>query len=567
MNYNILARKWRPKNFSEVIGQENIIKLLTNSLNSNKIHHAYLFSGMQGIGKTTIARLFAKNLNCKNYITSTSCNTCSNCCDFKKSKFIDLIEVDAASKTKVEDIKEILDDINYLPVQGKFKIYLIDEVHMLSRYSFNSLLKILEEPPYHIKFLLATTDPQKIPLTILSRCLHLYLKPISINNIIKYLTKILIKESIKVDYKSLFLIAYHSNGSVRDALNLLDQAIAIGNNKINESIIHSILGILDINCALSLIESLLNYDGNKIFEQIDKFSKFNVNWDILLSNMLVLLHQISCYQLFPNNIITQNKDILYKIQILSLKIKPTDVQLYYQMIINGRKELPYAPSPRLGLEMTMLRMLTFTPNYLIIQKQDFDKIQTIKKKNLSNNKKLTNYFDKPKKIFLSKKNKNEINDINNHTLKNFTVSTYKVLRARLNILSNKKKLKIENDIYNKNTSIDNNKISTPLNKNQPTIINNNKANIYINSELSCNNTTNINNYVMNKKNLNTLKISKIDKNNNGNLLSKVELDTIKAKYGNNSVKIESLLLKNKNIKYIKDFFGATLDLNRIKFIK
>ncbi|ABF14156.1 DNA polymerase III, subunits gamma and tau [Baumannia cicadellinicola str. Hc (Homalodisca coagulata)] len=362
-SYKVLARKWRPQKFTDVVGQEHVITALTNSFLLGRIHHAYLFSGTRGVGKTTIARLLAKGLNCQDGITTNPCNKCNNCRDISQNSFIDLIEIDAASRTKVEDTREILDNLQYAPVYGRFKVYLIDEVHMLSRYSFNALLKTLEEPPVHIKFILATTDLHKIPMTILSRCLQFHLKPLSVNQICNQLKYILISEKIHVEQYALHLLARAADGSMRDALSLTDQAIAIGQGNISYKIVCMMLGTINAEQSILLLEALVSADSQRVMEYIAEFSTLSINWDKLLVDMLSLVHSIAMSQLLSTDINNTYyiDQILPRLRQLVQNIKQEDLQLYYQILLIGRKELPYAPDPRMGVEMTMLRALNFYP--------------------------------------------------------------------------------------------------------------------------------------------------------------------------------------------------------------
>ncbi|CUX95852.1 DNA polymerase III subunit tau [Candidatus Gullanella endobia] len=365
MSYQVLARKWRPKKFSDIVSQEHVLTALENSLSLGRIHHAYLLSGTRGIGKTTIARLLAKGLNCKIGITATPCGQCKNCLEIDQGCFIDLIEIDAASRTKVEDTRELLDNIQYSPAHARFKVYLIDEVHMLSRHSFNALLKTLEEPPAHVKFLLATTDPQKLPITLLSRCLQFYLKLINVDQIQNQLSFILKQEKIVSEPRALQLLARAANGSMRDALNLTEQAIAIGYGEVNTDTVSLMLGTINIKYPLALLEALANADGNEIMSQLSQYATHNIDWEGLLIEMLRLVHRLALYQLIPNQL--NNEDDLENtlhLRDLSRRFPPTDLQLYYQILLIGRKELPFAPDPRMGVEMTLLRAMAFQPNIM-----------------------------------------------------------------------------------------------------------------------------------------------------------------------------------------------------------
>ncbi|WP_411588327.1 DNA polymerase III subunit gamma/tau [Gilliamella sp. BG7] len=360
MSYQVLARKWRPKSFSEVVGQQHVLKILSNALSLGRVHHAYLFSGTRGVGKTSIARLLAKGLNCETGITATPCGVCDNCRDIEQGRFVDLLEIDAASRTKVEDTREILDNIQYLPTKGRFKVYLIDEVHMLSRSSFNALLKTLEEPPEHVKFLLATTDPQKLPITILSRCLHLHLNVLDTTLIGQQLEHILKLEQISSDPKAIGLLAKAANGSMRDALSLTDQAIALGNGKVDAESVSVMLGILDKSVPFAIVEALHNSDGNALMQQIEAAAMQGADWDNLLTETITLLHQIALLQVVPTALgdYTDNEE---RIRFLAQYMAPNDVQLFYQILQMGRKELSFSPDKKIGVEMSFLRALAFMP--------------------------------------------------------------------------------------------------------------------------------------------------------------------------------------------------------------
>lgn len=362
MSYQVLARKWRPKSFTEVVGQQHVLTILSNALSLGRIHHAYLFSGTRGVGKTSIARLFAKSLNCEAGITATPCGVCDNCVSIEQGRFVDLLEIDAASRTKVEDTREIIDNIQYLPTKGRFKVYLIDEVHMLSRSSFNALLKTLEEPPEHVKFLLATTDPQKLPVTILSRCLHLHLNILDTILIENQLAKILHAEHIDQQVKALQLIAKAANGSMRDALSLTDQAIALGNGVVDASTVAMMLGTLDRNVPFAIIEALYRNDGGSLMQHIEDAAKQGIDWDNLLVETIALLQQIAFLQIVPTAL-GDYADAKERIRYLAHSVPPNDVQLFYQILLTGRKELSYVPDKKLGVEMCFLRALAFTPKY------------------------------------------------------------------------------------------------------------------------------------------------------------------------------------------------------------
>jgi len=360
MSYQVLARKWRPRDFSELAGQEHVQRALINALDNNRLHHAFLFTGTRGVGKTTIARILAKSLNCEKGVSATPCGQCSACTEINEGRFIDLIEVDAASKTKVEDTRELLENVQYAPTRGRYKVYLIDEVHMLSGHSFNALLKTLEEPPPHVKFLLATTDPQKLPVTILSRCLQFNLKRLPVDLIIEHLTKILNSEKISFDENALALVADAADGSMRDALSLLDQAIAYGNGELKETEVRSMLGTFDRSMVFDLITALSAKDSESLLAHINTIADFSTDFDGALSEVLTLLHQITLAQVAPESIGTHTPDN-EKLKQLAEQLSPEDTQLYYQIGLIGRRDIPYAPNPRLGFEMTMLRMLAFHP--------------------------------------------------------------------------------------------------------------------------------------------------------------------------------------------------------------
>ena len=361
MSYQVLARKWRPQTFADVVGQEHVLTALANGLSLGRIHHAWLFSGTRGVGKTSIARLLAKGLNCETGITATPCGVCDNCREIEQGRFVDLIEIDAASRTKVEDTRDLLDNVQYAPARGRFKVYLIDEVHMLSRHSFNALLKTLEEPPAHVKFLLATTDPQKLPVTILSRCLQFHLKALDVTQIRDQLERILTAEQVEHEPRALQLLARAADGSLRDALSLTDQAIASGDGKLSTEAVTSMLGALDDDQALSLIEAVVAADGERVMSLVNASAARGVEWEALLVEMLALLHRIAMVQLSPAALGSDMAAIEQRMRELARTVPPADVQLYYQTLLIGRKELPFAPDRRMGIEMTLLRALAFHP--------------------------------------------------------------------------------------------------------------------------------------------------------------------------------------------------------------
>ena len=361
MSYLALARKWRPNQFDQVVGQKHVLTALENALAQNRLHHAYLFSGTRGVGKTSIGRLFAKGLNCETGITATPCGKCDTCREIDEGRFVDLLEIDAASRTKVEDTRELLDNVQYKPARGRFKVYLIDEVHMLSRHSFNALLKTLEEPPEYVKFLLATTDPQKLPVTILSRCLQFHLKPISVDDIHQQLDYILGQEQVSAEPKALGMISHAADGSMRDALSLTDQAIALGNGAVQTDIVSHMLGTIDTDQAIHLLESISSKKPQQAMDKIQQLAANGVEWDGLLQQVATQLHRIAMYQALPASLDRAQPDA-EKIELLSKALSPQDVQLYYQIALKGREDLTLSPNGRVGLEMIVLRMMAFRPS-------------------------------------------------------------------------------------------------------------------------------------------------------------------------------------------------------------
>jgi DNA polymerase-3 subunit gamma/tau len=359
MNYQVLARKWRPHNFTEVVGQEHVVKSLMNALQHDRLHHAYLFTGTRGVGKTTIARILAKAINCQNLQDFNPCGECSVCRDLDEGRFLDLIEVDAASRTKVEDTRDLLDNVQYAPNQGRYKVYLIDEVHMLSGHSFNALLKTLEEPPPHVKFLLATTDPHKIPVTVLSRCLQFNLKRLLPGQIFKQMEFILQQERIEFEIAALKLLARAADGSMRDGLSLLDQAIVFGNGKVNTEQVSAMLGTVAQQPVDDLLTALTDGDAEAILNKINEIANLTPDFGDVLQQILQVLHRIALIQQVPGAV---NHDFdAEMIAALASRLTPEDVQLYYQIGLIGQRDLDLAPDPRSGFEMVMLRMLTFRP--------------------------------------------------------------------------------------------------------------------------------------------------------------------------------------------------------------
>ncbi|MCJ8269166.1 MAG: DNA polymerase III subunit gamma/tau, partial [Psychrosphaera sp.] len=360
MSYQVLARKWRPKSFPELVGQEHVKNTLINALEMGRLHHAYLFTGTRGVGKTTIARIFAKSLNCAQGITANPCGQCDVCLSIEKGQFVDLIEIDAASRTKVEDTREILDNVQYAPTQGRFKVYLIDEVHMLSRHSFNALLKTLEEPPPHVKFLLATTDPQKLPITILSRCLQFNLRALLRNEIIEHLKYILGEETISFDEESLRLLAKSADGSLRDALSLTDQAIAQSKGGLTAILVRQMLGTIDQQWSVKLLAHIVNQNPDKALDTVEEIAQFMPDYRNLIDQLLSLFHLAAMSQLVPS-VAKIDENMQAFVTRLAQKLSPQDVQLYYQILLNGKKDIELAPDPRMGFEMVLLRVLAFQP--------------------------------------------------------------------------------------------------------------------------------------------------------------------------------------------------------------
>ncbi len=362
MKYQVLARKYRPKTFTTMMGQEHVLKALRNALNSNRLHHAYLFTGTRGVGKTTVARVLAKALNCEQGVSASPCGECDTCQEIDQGRFIDLIEVDAASKTKVEDTRELLDNVQYAPTRGRFKIYLIDEVQMLSGHSFNALLKTLEEPPPHAKFLLATTDPQKLPITVLSRCLQFNLKSLTIEQIEQQLEWVLNAEEIPFD-KSVFKpLAIAADGSMRDALSLLDQAIAYSNGEPNLADIEAMLGSVQKSRIFALLDALANENGRQLIEHTRILTGQGIDVNTILAELITTLQRVALCQMIPD-IIDDSLGDQAGIEKTAQLISPEDIQLYYQIALNGRKDLPYSPQPQSGFEMILLRMLAFKPTH------------------------------------------------------------------------------------------------------------------------------------------------------------------------------------------------------------
>ena len=359
MSYQVLARKWRPANFKQMVGQEHVLQALGNALDSNRLHHAYLFSGTRGVGKTTIARIFAKSLNCEQGISSEPCGECSSCCEIDQGRSVDLIEIDAASRTGVDDMRELLDNVQYAPTRSRFKIYLIDEVHMLSKHSFNALLKTLEEPPPHIKFLLATTDPQKVPVTVLSRCLQFNLKRMSRAQILSQLLYLTEQEEISADEPALVQLASAADGSMRDALSLLDQAIGYGAGQVREDTVESMLGSISRDYLVRLLDALAGQQATALIGEARQIIDHNPDYQRVCAEMISLLQQIALYQSDPKLVIDEEPgaELLQK---YSECWSPEEIQLYYQLMLQGRQDLLICPDEAAGFEMLMLRLIAFS---------------------------------------------------------------------------------------------------------------------------------------------------------------------------------------------------------------
>lgn len=366
MSYQVLARKWRPRTFHELVGQAHVQRALVNALDQGRLHHAYLFTGTRGVGKTTLARILAKCLNCTangrgdEGITSTPCGQCDSCRAIDEGRFVDLIEVDAASRTKVEDTRELLDNVQYAPTQGRYKVYLIDEVHMLSTSSFNALLKTLEEPPPHVKFLLATTDPQKLPATVLSRCLQFTLKHMPPERVVEHLTYVLGEEGVEYDESALWLLGKAAEGSMRDAMSLTDQAIAFGQGAIRHADVAAMLGTLDHRHVLALVEALADVDVQRLLAEVAQLSEQGPDFAAVLDELSAVLHRLAVAQMVPDAVDNSHGDRAL-IQQLASRFTAEDIQLYYQIGIQGRGDMVHAPDLRSALEMTLLRMLAFRP--------------------------------------------------------------------------------------------------------------------------------------------------------------------------------------------------------------
>ena len=363
MSYLVLARKWRPKRFAELVGQEHVVRALTNALHTGRVHHAFLFTGTRGVGKTTIARIFAKSLNCEQGTSADPCGECETCLAIDAGRYIDLLEIDAASNTGVDNVRELIENAQYMPSRGKYKVYLIDEVHMLSKQAFNALLKTLEEPPEHVKFLFATTDPEKLLVTVLSRCLQFNLKRLDEAQIRGQIVKILGAEGIEADDDAVRQLAHAADGSLRDGLSLLDQAIAYtgsasGGGRLEGAAVATMLGTVDRNRVQALLAALAEGDGAKLLDEAAQLAEFSPDWGSVLDALSEALHRIQVKQLVPTVEVASDA---VDVDVLAARLRPELVQLWYQMALNGRRDLGYAPSPRSGFEMSLLRMLAFRP--------------------------------------------------------------------------------------------------------------------------------------------------------------------------------------------------------------
>jgi DNA polymerase-3 subunit gamma/tau len=416
MGYQVLARKYRPRSFDTLVGQAHVVQALKNALDLKRLHHAYLFTGTRGVGKTSLARILAKSLNCKKGISSLPCGTCVACSEIDQGRYVDLIEVDAASNTQVDNMRDLLDNAQYAPTQGQFKIYIIDEVHMLSKNAFNAMLKTLEEPPEHVKFILATTDPQKVPVTVLSRCLQFNLKQMPSFSITEYLEKILKKENITYEKNALYLIAKVANGSMRDALSILDQGIAYCSGTIEEKTIKSMLGAIDQSYLFNILHAIIEQDGSKTIEIAKQMNERNLSFDEALQDLANLIQTISVAQAMPNSL---EASYLERDQVIAFtkQINAEQLQLLYQIVILGRRDLYLAPEEFAGFTMTLLRMLSFVPQDTIASRS----ILPINKE-ISTSAEMSDMISNSDGVFSNapelKKKIEVINNIENENIKN-----------------------------------------------------------------------------------------------------------------------------------------------------
>jgi len=361
MSYQVLARKWRPRSFADMVGQDHVVRALSNTLDREQLHHAYLLTGTRGVGKTTLARILSKALNCEQGVSSRPCGQCGTCREIDEGRFVDLLEVDAASRTKVDQTRELLDNVPFAPVKGRFKVYLIDEVHMFSAHSFNALLKTLEEPPPHVKFLLATTDPQKVPATVLSRCLQFNLKRLVPEQITDRFSHILEAEDITFEPRALTLLAHAADGSMRDGLSLLDQSIAFGGGRVAEDEVRTMLGTVGRELGLDLLQALARLDRPGLLDEVSRIAELTPDFAGVLQELIGLLHRVALYQEVPATLREEEPD-RERLAELARQLAPEDVQLFYQIALLGQQDLTLAPDPRTGIEMVLLRMLTFRPD-------------------------------------------------------------------------------------------------------------------------------------------------------------------------------------------------------------
>lgn len=375
MSYLVLARKYRPKSFDTLVGQPHVVRALTNALTQQRLHHAYLFTGTRGVGKTTIARILAKSLNCETGITATPCGVCNACTEIDRGRFVDMLEVDAASNTQVDAMRELLDNAQYAPTVGRFKVYIIDEVHMLSKSAFNAMLKTLEEPPAHVKFILATTDPQKVPVTVLSRCLQFNLRQMASITITEHLQNVLAQENITYEPAAINLIARAAAGSMRDALSLTDQAIAYGNQTVNETEVRSMLGAIDQTYLFDILYALINQDGAGLIEKALSMQMRNIAFEAALNDLANILHQIAVIQTVPNSIADDHPEHALLMD-LATKLPAETLQLYYQIALLGRRDIGLAPDEYAGFTMSLLRMLAFAPHEKLTVNQPKPSIST-----------------------------------------------------------------------------------------------------------------------------------------------------------------------------------------------